>query len=140
MVERGALLRFPLLIPALAERGHEVHLAFVPGGEWRTEHPPELPPRRQRLVDELCQRYPNVHWTYDYFDTLFNSEAVVGMNTTARSSGRAGSTGPPRRSAPRRSRSWLAFPPGTGRSPAPICSGGLLSVEAGLNAVYNRRR
>ena len=64
VVERGALLRFPLLIPALAERGHEVHIVFVLGGEWRTERPPELPPRTQRLVDELCARYPNVHWTY----------------------------------------------------------------------------
>src|SRR6476661_3950179 len=63
-VERGALLRFPLLIPALAERGHEVHIAFALGGEWRTERPPELPPRTQQLVDELCARYPNVHYTY----------------------------------------------------------------------------
>ena len=58
------MLRFPLLIPALAERGHEVHIAFVLGAEWRTERPPELPPRTQRLVDELCERYPNVHWNY----------------------------------------------------------------------------
>jgi hypothetical protein len=64
VVERGALLRFPLLIPALAERGHEVHVAFVLGGEWRTERPPELPPRTQRLIDELCARYPNVHYGY----------------------------------------------------------------------------
>jgi hypothetical protein len=64
VVERGALLRFPLLIPALAERGHEVHIAFVLGAEWRTDRPPELPPRTQRLVDELCERYANVHWTY----------------------------------------------------------------------------
>jgi hypothetical protein len=64
VVERGALLRFPLLIPALAERGHEVHVAFVLGGEWRTERPPELPPRTQRLIDELCVRYPNVHYGY----------------------------------------------------------------------------
>jgi hypothetical protein len=64
VVERGALLRFPLLIPALAERGHEVHVAFTLGGEWRTERPPELPPRTQRLIDELCERYPDVHYTY----------------------------------------------------------------------------
>jgi hypothetical protein len=64
VVERGALLRFPLLIPALAERGHEVHIAFALGGEWRTERPPELPPRTQRLIDELCARYSNVHYDY----------------------------------------------------------------------------
>jgi hypothetical protein len=63
-VERGAILRFALLLPELAERGHEVHVAFVLGAEWRTDRPPELPPRTQRLIDELCERYPNIHYGF----------------------------------------------------------------------------
>jgi hypothetical protein len=64
VVERGALLRFSLLIPALAERGHDLHIAFALGTDWRTERRSGLPPRTRRLVDELCERYPNVRWTY----------------------------------------------------------------------------
>ncbi len=63
-VERGAILRFALLLPELAERGHDVHVAFVLGGEWRTDRPPELPPRTLSLIDELCERYPNIHYGF----------------------------------------------------------------------------
>jgi hypothetical protein len=64
VVERGAILRFALLLPELAGRGHQVHVAFALGAEWRAERPPELPPRTQRLIDELCERYPNIHYDF----------------------------------------------------------------------------
>ena len=63
VAERGALLRFALLIPALAERGHDVHIAFASGNDWRRWRADEtiLPPRRAvDLVAELVDRYPGV--------------------------------------------------------------------------------
>ena len=65
VVTRGALLRFALLIPALAERGHEIHIAFVPSNSWRKSSgiaSTELPPRTVTLVEDLCSRFPNVSY------------------------------------------------------------------------------
>jgi hypothetical protein len=59
----GTLRRFALLIPALAERGHEVHIAFVSGGDWRrieSVAPTAPPPRVVDLVEDLCASYPNL--------------------------------------------------------------------------------
>lgn len=71
----GTLLRFALLIPSLAERGHDVHIAFVSGGDWRRVQsaPPTAPPGRVlELVDKLCARYPNV--TYGLAPQRANSD------------------------------------------------------------------
>jgi hypothetical protein len=61
VVEPGPLLRFALLVPALAERGHEVHIAFARGRDWLPEVSRKLPARAARLVEELRGRYPRVH-------------------------------------------------------------------------------
>lgn len=60
VVQHGALLRFSLLIPALAERGHEIHIAFPPGGDWEPGKRKPAPQRTLDLLDELCCRYPRV--------------------------------------------------------------------------------
>ena len=65
VVERGALLRFALLLPALAERGHEVHIAFEAGKAWRRSRvaafaPPPL--RTLQLAEELCAAYPGLRY------------------------------------------------------------------------------
>jgi hypothetical protein len=68
VVQHGALLRFSLLIPALAERGHEVHIAFPRGGDWQRRRFQKrkgliatVPPKRTLdLLDELTTRYPGV--------------------------------------------------------------------------------
>jgi len=65
VVQPGALLRFALLIPALAERGHDVHIAFSPGGEWRKRQKRQtvgasLPQRTVDLAEELRSKYPRV--------------------------------------------------------------------------------
>jgi hypothetical protein len=63
-VVRGATLhRFSLLIPALAERGHEVHIAFAPNEDWKASGRAVLRPKVQELVDDLCARYPQVTYS-----------------------------------------------------------------------------
>jgi sulfotransferase family protein len=65
VVERGTLLRFALLLPELAERGHEIHIGFPPSNNWRRNGAfgsSELPPRTLALVESLCSRYDNVHY------------------------------------------------------------------------------
>jgi hypothetical protein len=63
-VVRGATLhRFSLLIPALAERGHEVHIAFAPNQDWEASGTTVLRPKVQEFVDELCSRYPRVGYS-----------------------------------------------------------------------------
>jgi hypothetical protein len=64
VVEPGALLRFALLVPALAERGHEVHVAFARGRDWVPEVPRGLPSRTASLVEELRTRYPRLHFGF----------------------------------------------------------------------------
>ena len=64
VVEGGALLRFALLLPALAERGHEIHVTFESANAWRRPEPDSLrppPARSLKLVEELAQRYPAIH-------------------------------------------------------------------------------
>jgi hypothetical protein len=58
VVQHGALLRFALLIPALAERGHEIHIAFPPGGDWKGSETSEPPQRTLDLLGELQARFP----------------------------------------------------------------------------------
>jgi hypothetical protein len=63
-VVRGATLhRFSLLIPALAERGHDVHIAFAPNEDWKASGQTVLRPKVQELVDDLCSRYPQVTYS-----------------------------------------------------------------------------
>jgi hypothetical protein len=63
-VVRGATLhRFSLLIPALAERGHEVHIGFAPNQDWEASGATVLRPKVQELVDELCSRHPRVSYS-----------------------------------------------------------------------------
>ena len=65
LVEGGALLRFALLLPALAERGHEVHVAFESGNAWRrtaTEFWRPPPPRSARLAEELASAHPSIRY------------------------------------------------------------------------------
>jgi hypothetical protein len=63
IVQPGALLRFSLLVPALAERGHEIHVGFSQGGEWeRRKHHKnrvsEGPPLRTiKLLRGIKHRY-----------------------------------------------------------------------------------
>jgi hypothetical protein len=64
VVEGGALLRFALLLPALAERGHEIHVTFESANAWRRPAPETLrppPARSLRLVEELSERHPGIH-------------------------------------------------------------------------------
>jgi hypothetical protein len=63
VVQRGTLLRFALLIPALAERGHNVHIALASGRDWsprtkRARKKEKLPPRTLELAEELHSLYP----------------------------------------------------------------------------------
>ena len=63
-VVRGATLhRFSLLIPALAERGHEVHIAFAPNEDWKASPQTVLRPKVQELADDLRSRYPQVTYS-----------------------------------------------------------------------------
>jgi hypothetical protein len=67
VVQQNTLLRFALLIPALADRGHEVHIAFPPGGDWenrrkrlaRVLSPPQA---TLDLLNALCTRFPRVSY------------------------------------------------------------------------------
>ena len=66
VVDRGPLLRFALLIPALVEQGHDVHIAFVRGNNWRRRRGVEARPPRTgslALAEELAERHPGV--TFD---------------------------------------------------------------------------
>jgi hypothetical protein len=65
VVQEGTVLRFALLLPALAERGHAVHIAFVSGKSWqkRGEKVSAPPSRAVRLADELHARFPGVTWS-----------------------------------------------------------------------------
>jgi hypothetical protein len=58
VVQHGALLRFALLIPAIAGRGHEIHIAFPPGGDWRGSEASDPPQRTLDLLAELQERFP----------------------------------------------------------------------------------
>jgi hypothetical protein len=66
VVQHGALLRFSLLIPALAARGHEIRIVFPRGGDWRQrrfhQHKGLLknlaPQRTEELLRELEGAYP----------------------------------------------------------------------------------
>jgi len=64
-VVRGATLhRFALLIPALAERGHAIHIALAPNQDWEASGAPTaLRPKTQELADDLCSRYPRVTYS-----------------------------------------------------------------------------
>ena len=63
VVRGGRLHRFSLLIPALTERGHEVHIAFSPNQGWESSGKNELSPKVQELVDELCARLPGLDYS-----------------------------------------------------------------------------
>jgi hypothetical protein len=66
VVQEGTLLRFALLIPALAERGHEIHIAFASGRDWQraANAAPKLPPPRSlRLVGEMQEQFPLVTYS-----------------------------------------------------------------------------
>jgi hypothetical protein len=60
VVQHGALLRFALLIPALAERGHQIHVAFPPGGDWKGAGSRDPPQRTLDLLAELQTRFPSL--------------------------------------------------------------------------------
>jgi hypothetical protein len=65
VVERGTLLRFAVLLPVLAERGHEIHIGFPPSNNWRRNGAlgsSVLPPRTLALVENLCSRFGNVSY------------------------------------------------------------------------------
>ncbi len=62
VVQHGALLRFALLVPALAERGHELHIAFPPGGDWKGAPPSDPPQRTLDLLAELQARFPSIEY------------------------------------------------------------------------------
>jgi hypothetical protein len=67
VVQPNTLLRFALLIPALAERGHEIRIAFPPGGDWeirrkRSARDLSPPERTLDLLDALCARFPRVSY------------------------------------------------------------------------------
>jgi hypothetical protein len=67
VVQQNTLLRFALLIPALAERGHEIHIAFPPGGDWenrskRLARDLSPPQTTVDLLDALCTRFPRVSY------------------------------------------------------------------------------
>jgi hypothetical protein len=64
VIQRGTLLRFALLVPALAERGHEVHVALAGGAP---------PPQTVELAEEIRARYPGV--TYGLCPTRTDSES-----------------------------------------------------------------
>jgi hypothetical protein len=57
-VQHGALLRFALLVPALAERGHRIHIAFPPGGDWKGAAASDPPQRTLDLLADLQERCP----------------------------------------------------------------------------------
>jgi hypothetical protein len=82
VVQRGTLLRFALLIPALAERGHRVHIAFAPGRDWEAKpgvaDPP--PPRALSLANDLVSRYPDLtHGLAPRVDTTEGWRQVAWM-------------------------------------------------------------
>jgi hypothetical protein len=56
VIQRGTLLRFALLVPALAERGHDLHIALAGG---------EPPLQTIELAEKIRERHPNV--TYGPF-------------------------------------------------------------------------
>ncbi len=56
VIQRGTLLRFALLVPALAERGHDMHIALAGG---------EPPLQTIELAEKIRERHPNV--TYGLF-------------------------------------------------------------------------
>jgi len=60
VVEPGPLLRFALLVPAIAERGHEVHIGFARGRDWLPVVGRGLPLRAARLLEDLEARFPQV--------------------------------------------------------------------------------
>jgi hypothetical protein len=66
LVEGAPLLRFALLLPALAERGHDIHVVFESGKTWRRGgverwRPP--PPRAMRLAEELSAQHPRIRYS-----------------------------------------------------------------------------
>ena len=68
VVDQGPLMRFAMLIPALAEQGHDVHISFVPGNSWRRRRagtPGSGGPSAGSLAlaAELAERYPGI--TFD---------------------------------------------------------------------------
>jgi hypothetical protein len=82
-VVRGATLhRFSLLIPALAERGHDVHIAFAPNEDWKQAGQTVLRPKVQELVDDLCSRYPQV--TYSLAPQRDGSDGWRGVASAVR--------------------------------------------------------
>ena len=65
VIQRLTVARFVVLLPALAARGHRIHLAFVTRrGFDSTPEPATLeaaiPPRARQLVDEVVARFPDV--------------------------------------------------------------------------------
>jgi hypothetical protein len=64
VVQDGKILRFALLLPALAARGHDLHIAFASGHDWKSAAKAAKgpPPRALELVEELCRRFPNVSY------------------------------------------------------------------------------
>jgi hypothetical protein len=116
VVQHGALLRFALLIPALAERGHEIHIAFPPGGDWKGAAPSDPPQRTLDLLAELQARFRSI--TYGPVPT----RAPGGWGNTRGSS--AGSRISPTTRTPATSgRACCAGEPTNG------CSGGSGSVR-----------
>ena len=82
-VVRGATLhRFSLLIPALAERGHDVHIAFAPNEDWKEAGQTVLRPKVQELVDDLCSRHPQV--TYSLAPQRDGSDGWRGVASAVR--------------------------------------------------------
>lgn len=64
VIQRGTLLRFALLVPALAERGHEVHVALAGGAP---------PPQTIELLEEIRTDHPGV--TYGLCPIRTDSES-----------------------------------------------------------------
>jgi hypothetical protein len=62
VIQRLTIARFVVLLPALAARGHRIHLAFVTrrGFDSTASLAAAIPPRAQALVDELVAKFPNV--------------------------------------------------------------------------------
>jgi hypothetical protein len=67
VVQRATLLRFALLIPCLADRGHRIHVSFASGRGWdarraASAEPRMPPPQALELIADLHARFPDVTW------------------------------------------------------------------------------
>jgi hypothetical protein len=65
VIQRLTIARFVVLLPALAARGHRIHIAFVlrrgfDSGSDSASREAAIPPRAAKLVEDLVAKYPNV--------------------------------------------------------------------------------